>query len=318
MADRSIIKATFSGSNGDVLAARLDLPAGPIRAFALFAHCFTCTKDVLAARHIAAELAQAGVGVLRFDFTGLGASEGEFANTHFSSNVADLVLAADYLRQNYAAPALLVGHSLGGAAVLAAASSIVEAKAVVTIGSPYDVAHVLHQFSASIDDIRANGELEVKLAGRPFKIRREFIDDAQGYRLDEKIRTLGKALLVMHAPTDATVGIDNASHIFLAARHPKSFVTLDGADHLLSNPHKAAYAARVIAAWAAPYIPEVPLIPQVCDHVVVRETGAGRFQNIVISGRHHLMADEPTTIGASTVVPIPTTTSRSRSALARR
>jgi putative redox protein len=255
MTDRSMTKATFVGSSGHELAARIDLPAERIHAFALFAHCFTCTKDVLAARHIAAGLAQAGIGILRFDFTGLGASEGEFANTHFSSNVGDLVRAADYLRQNYMAPAILIGHSLGGAAVLAAASAIPEAKAVVTIGAPADVAHVLHQFSGSIDDIRAHGEAEVKLAGRPFKIRREFVEDAEGQRLDEKIRTLGKALLVMHAPFDATVGIDNASHIFRAARHPKSFVTLDGADHLLSNPKAASYAATVIAAWASQYIP---------------------------------------------------------------
>ena len=297
MTDRSSIKATFMGSGGHELAARLDLPAGPIRAFALFVHCFTCTKDVLAARYIAAGLAQAGVGVLRFDFTGLGASEGEFANTNFSSNIGDLVRAADYLRLNYMAPAILIGHSLGGAAVLAAASAIPEAKGVVTIGAPADVAHVLHQFSSSVDEIRDNGEAEVKLAGRSFKIRREFIEDAEGQRLDEKIRNLGKALLVMHAPLDATVGIENASHIFIAARHPKSFISLDGADHLLSNPKMASYAANVIAAWAAKYVPELSSSDKASDHVLVRETGAGKFQNIVVSGRHQLLADEPTEVG---------------------
>lgn len=297
MSQSSAIKATFAGSGGHELAARLDMPVGPIRAIALFAHCFTCTKDVLAARHIAAGLAAAGVGILRFDFTGLGSSEGEFANTNFSSNVEDLVRAADYLRQNYMAPAILIGHSLGGAAVLAAASRIPESKAVVTIGAPADVAHVLHQFSASIDDIRTHGEVEVKLAGRPFKIRRDFVEDAEGHRLDATIRTLDRALLVMHAPLDSTVGIDNASQIFLAARHPKSFVSLDGADHLLSSPKMASYVASVIVAWAARYIPEMPQGTQASEHVTVRETGAGKFQNYVVSGRHNLLADEPTAVG---------------------
>ncbi len=297
MSHRSTVKATFKGSGGHTLAARLDLPAGPVRAFALFAHCFTCTKDVLAARTIAAGLAEQGLGILRFDFTGLGASEGEFANTNFTSNVDDLVLAADYLRQNFAAPAILIGHSLGGAAVLVAAARIPEAKAVVTIGAPADVAHVLHQFAGSIEDIRAHGEAEVKLAGRPFKIRREFVEDAEGQMIEDKIHNLGKALLVLHAPKDATVGIENASRIFLAARHPKSFVTLDGADHLLSNPPMAAYAASVIVAWAAKYIPPMPAESDVVDHVLVRETGHGKFQNIVVSGRHRLLADEPEAVG---------------------
>ncbi len=249
------IRASFEGSAGHELAARLDLPAGLPRAFALFAHCFSCSKDIHAVRRIAAGLARAGIGVLRFDFTGLGSSEGEFANTDFTSNVEDLVRAANFLRQDFAAPAILIGHSLGGAAVLAAASRIPEAKAVVTIGAPADAAHVLHQFTSSIEAIERDGEAEVKLAGRPFRIRRSFLEDVRGQRLEEHIARLGKALLVLHAPLDATVGIENASRIFLAAKHPKSFVSLDGADHLLTSPEAAGYAAEIIAAWSSKYIP---------------------------------------------------------------
>jgi uncharacterized OsmC-like protein/pimeloyl-ACP methyl ester carboxylesterase len=293
----SVIRATFKGSAGTELAARLDLPAGSVRGFALFAHCFTCTKDILAAKRIATGLAAAGVGVLRFDFTGLGSSEGEFANTSFSSNVEDLVRAAAYLRDNFAAPNLLIGHSLGGAAVLAAAAEIPEAKAVVTIGAPADVAHVLNQFGSSLDEIRQSGEARVTLAGRQFTIKRAFIEDAGGHRLASRIATLGKALLVMHAPLDAVVGIDNASKIFLAAKHPKSFVSLDDADHLLSDAAAAAYAARVIVAWASKYLPEY--LPDAKEEtgVLIRETMQGRYQNIAVAGRHRLIADEPVSVG---------------------
>jgi putative redox protein len=276
-----------------------------VRAFALFAHCFTCTKDVLAARRIAAGLAAAGVGVLRFDFTGLGSSEGDFANTGFSSNVEDLVRAAAYLRSNYEAPTILIGHSLGGAAVLAAAEHISEAKAVVTIGAPADVGHVLRQLGGSLDQIRSEGEAEVTLAGRPFRIRRSFVEDAEMHRLEEKIRTLGRALLVLHSPRDEVVGIDNASRIFLAARHPKSFISLDNADHLLSRPKDASYAAGVIAAWAARYIPEAPAGIAEAEHVVVRETGEGKFQNLAVAGRHRLIADEPAAVGGLDTGPNP-------------
>ena len=293
----SVIRATFKGSAGTELAARLDLPAGAVRGFALFAHCFTCTKDILAAKRIAAGLAAAGVGVLRFDFTGLGSSEGEFANTNFSSNVEDLVHAAAYLRANFLAPRLVIGHSLGGAAVLAAAAEIPEAKAVVTIGAPADVAHVLNQFGGSLDEIRQRGEARVTLAGRQFTIRRTFIEDAAGHRLTSRIATLGKALLVMHAPLDAVVGIENASKIFLAAKHPKSFVSLDDADHLLSDANVAAYAARVIVAWVSKYLPADPPDAKVETGVLIRETMQGRYQNIAVAGRHRLIADEPVSVG---------------------
>lgn len=300
------IRASFKGSAGDELSARLDLPAGPPRAFALFAHCFTCTKDIFAARRIASSLAAAGVGVLRFDFTGLGSSEGEFANTNFSSNVEDLVRAAAYLRDNYSAPALLLGHSLGGAAVLVAAHAIPEARAIVTINAPADAAHVLKNFGSSLEEIRDKGEALVTLAGRKFRIRNSFVADAEQHGLAERISSLGKALLVMHAPRDAVIGIDNASKIFLAAKHPKSFVSLDDADHLISSPAAAAYAARVIEAWASKYIPEAPMAHEdETTDVLVRETGLGTYQNSIAIGRHRLLADEPVTAGGRDSGPSP-------------
>jgi putative redox protein len=302
----SVIRATFKGSAGVDLSARLELPAGPVRAFALFAHCFTCTKDVLAAKRIAAELATAGIGALRFDFTGLGSSEGEFANTNFSSNVQDIVRAAGFLRDNFSAPAILIGHSLGGAAVLAAAAEIPEATAVVTIGAPADVGHVLKQFGGSLQEIRDKGEAQVTLAGRRFSIRRTFVEDAEGQRLAERVASLGKALLVMHAPLDRVVGIDNASRIFQAAKHPKSFVSLDDADHLLSDAGSAAYAARVIAAWASKYVADAP--SERGDEtvgVLVRETAQGKYQNAVVVGRHRLIADEPVVAGGLDSGPTP-------------
>ncbi|QGZ39175.1 putative redox protein [Pseudoduganella flava] len=244
----------FMGAYGTKLAARLDAPDEPARAYALFAHCFTCGKDVFAASRIAQALTEHGIAVLRFDFTGLGASEGEFANTNFSSNVQDLLAAADYLRTHLQAPQLLIGHSLGGAATLAVADAIPEARAVVTIGAPSDPQHVTHLFRDHMDTIAAEGEAEVQLAGRPFRIRKQFLDDVAEHRLKEKIGAMRKALLVMHAPGDTTVGIENAMHIFTAAKHPKSYVSLDTADHLLTKREDAVYAARMIAAWSERYL----------------------------------------------------------------
>jgi putative redox protein len=246
-------RVTFPGSEGQKLAARLDAPDEAPRAYALFAHCFTCGKDVFAASRIAQRLTEHGIAVLRFDFTGIGASEGEFANTNFSSNVADLVAAAAHLRQACKAPALLIGHSLGGAAVLAAAAEVPESKAVVTIAAPSDPGHVVGLFRDRVPEIEAQGEAEVSLAGRPFRIKRQFLLDAAEQNLISKIGRLRQALLVMHSPRDATVDIGNATRIFMAARHPKSFVSLDRADHLLSAKPDAIYAANVIAAWAEPY-----------------------------------------------------------------
>lgn len=246
----------FPGSGGHQLAARLDAPEGPVRAYALFAHCFTCGKDVFAASRIALALAGHGIAVLRFDFTGLGASEGEFANTDFSSNIEDLVAAAGHLREHYQAPALLIGHSLGGAAVLAAAERIPEAQAVVTVAAPSDPTHVTGLFRDHLDQIETAGEAEVQLAGRPFRIKRQFLVDAAEQQLTDKIARMRKALLVMHSPHDSTVDIANAVHIFMHAKHPKSFVSLDTADHLLTVKRDAVYAATVIAAWSERYLPE--------------------------------------------------------------
>ena len=245
---------TFTGSDGQRLAARLDRPDDEPVAFALFAHCFTCGKDVFAAARIAQRLTEHGVAVLRFDFTGIGASDGEFANTNFSSNVADLVAAAAHLRQAYRAPALLIGHSLGGAAVLAAALEVPDSKAVVTIAAPSDPGHVTGLFAEHVPEIEARGEAEVRLAGRAFRIKRQFLADVAEQNLAARIARLRQALLVMHSPRDATVDISNATRIFMAAKHPKSFVSLDHSDHLLSARADAVYAANVIAAWAEPYI----------------------------------------------------------------
>jgi putative redox protein len=294
-------KFDFRSAQGHTLAALLDRPDGPVRAVALFAHCFTCGKDNKAAQRIAEGLKLHGIAVLRFDFTGLGGSEGEFANATFSSNTDDLVAAADHLRQELAAPALLVGHSLGGAAVLAAAHRVAEARAVVTINAPFDPAHITGLFRQHIDAIEAHGEIEVTLAGRPFRIRRALLDDVNGQHLSARIQTLHKALLVLHAPTDDTVGIEHATRIFTAAKHPKSFISLAGADHLLRRAGDAAYAANVIAAWVERYL-DVAANPQSTSDedpggVVVRETRRGKFQQEVIAGAHRFLADEPTTAG---------------------
>ena len=304
----------FPNASGLRLAGLLDNPLGEARAYALFAHCFTCGKDVHAAKRIAEGLTALGIAVLRFDFTGLGSSEGEFANTTFSSNVADLVAAADHLRRVKRAPAILIGHSLGGAAVLAAASAVPEARAVVTIGAPSDPAHVAGLFKDARAEIEAGGEVDVTLAGRPFRIRRAFLDDVAEQQLSGRINALHKALLVFHSPTDDIVGIDNASRIFAAARHPKSFVSLDGADHLLSRRGDAAYVANVIAAWAERYLDLAP--PEQPDRmsapgeedsgaVIVRETRHGRFEQEITVGAHRFLADEPVAVGGGDSGPNP-------------
>jgi uncharacterized OsmC-like protein/pimeloyl-ACP methyl ester carboxylesterase len=290
----------FPNAVGQKLAALLDRPPGEPRAYALFAHCFTCGKDVHAAKRIAEGLTALDIAVLRFDFTGLGSSDGEFANTTFSSNVADLVAAANELRRTRSAPAILIGHSLGGTAVLAAASDVPEARAVVTIAAPSDPTHVKGLFAHRLEEIDAKGEVEVVLGGRPFRISRAFVDDLAEHRLLDRLADLHKALLIFHSPTDATVGIENAGRIFTAAKHPKSFVSLAGADHLLSRRNDATYVANVIHAWAERYLdmPEVtPDLPDESTAVVVRETRRGRFQQQVTVGRHHFLADEPADVG---------------------
>ncbi len=301
-------KRTFPGHDGQTLAARIDLPAGKPRATALFAHCFTCTKDIFAAARIASGLAEEGIAVLRFDFTGLGHSEGEFANTNFSSNVADLVCAADYLRETETAPKLLIGHSLGGAAVLAAAAQVPEAVAVATIGAPADPAHVAHTFQPSRAEIEAKGEAEVLLAGRPFRIQKQFLEDIAAQKLEAAIGKLRKALLIFHAPRDETVGIENAGQIFAAAKHPKSFISLDDADHLLTRKSDARYVARGLSAWSRRYLGEAEAAPELKaapGEVVVREAGEGRFAQDIAAGPHRLRADEPADFGGDDSGPGP-------------
>ena len=289
----------FSNAAGERLAALLDSPIEPPRAYALFAHCFTCGKDIRAAKRIAEALTALGIAVLRFDFTGLGSSEGEFGNTTFSSNVADLIAAADALRRTRRAPAILIGHSLGGAAVLAAAADVAEARAVVTIAAPCDPTHVVGLFKDRIGEIDTAGGIDVNLAGRPFRISRAFLDDVNQQRLRDRIGALHKALLVFHSPTDDIVGIENATYIFTAAKHPKSFVSLAGADHLLSRRSDATYVANVIRAWAERYLDVVDIgrdLPSEAG-VTVQETRAGRFQQEVRTGRHRFLADEPVDVG---------------------
>ena len=290
----------FPNARGQNLAALLDRPAEEPRAYALFAHCFTCGKDVHAAKRVAEGLTALGIAVLRFDFTGLGSSEGEFANTTFSSNVGDLVAAANALRRARRAPAILIGHSLGGAAVLAAAAQVPEARAVATIAAPSDPAHVTGLLKDHVDAIHREGEVEVTLAGRPFRIRREFLADVAEQKLTARIADLRKALLIFHSPTDEVVGIDNASRIFAAAKHPKSFVSLAGADHLLSRRSDANYVANVIHAWAERYLeaPEVAVPDSGKPNtVLVRETRQGKFQQEVTVGKHRFLADEPADVG---------------------
>jgi len=292
-------------SNGLRLSGALETPESNIRCYALFAHCFTCGKDVAAASRIARALTSQGIAVLRFDFTGLGNSDGDFANTNFSSNLQDLLAASDFLRENYQAPALLIGHSLGGAAVLAMAAELPEVKAVVTIGAPHKADHVAHNFSASLEDIVSKGEALVDLGGRKSSIRKQFLDDLENQEYAD-LGKLRKALLVMHAPLDATVSIAEAESIYLEARHPKSFISLDDADHLLSRKADSEYVASNIAAWADRYLPraEAPGVSVSKGQVRVEEKDH-KFTQHVHSDSHYWLADEPVSVGGNNAGPDP-------------
>ncbi len=301
-------KVEFLSSNGDMLAARLDKPSIPVKAYALFAHCFTCSKDIFAASRIARALTGEGIAVLRFDFTGLGDSEGEFANTTFSSNIEDLVAAAQFLQQEYEAPQLLIGHSLGGTAVIAAAHDIPSTRAVVTIGAPFDVDHILKSFSANLDEIKNSGKAQVNLAGRDFTIKSEFVENAKQHSQKERLKSLKKPLLIFHSPVDESVSIDNATEIFIAAKHPKSFVSLDKADHLLTDHRDAVFVANILAAWAMRYMDvKIEAGAETQNHpaVKVEETGLSKFQQKVTAGSHVLLADEPKSVGGQDTGPSP-------------
>ena len=294
---------TFPGHAGDELAARLDLPSGPHLATAVFAHCFTCSKDIMATRRISARLTTMGYAVLRFDFTGLGHSDGEFENTNFTSNVNDLYAAVTSLTTQDMTPTLLIGHSLGGAAVLKATANLPDIKAVVTIGAPADPAHIVHNFGTSLDEIKKNGKAAVSLAGRTFTISHDFVQDVSATKLNDSLMNLQAALLVLHSPKDQTVEIKNASQIFLAAKHPKSFISLDTADHLISDPADAEYTADVISAWARKYL---PVINATSDSTVpegvlqVSEANSDGFLQDIRSGDNHsALADEPLRSGGT-------------------
>jgi putative redox protein len=300
----------FDGSDGDRLAARLELPAdGRPTAFALFAHCFTCSKNLKAAVNLTRALAENGMGVLRFDFTGLGESEGDFAETDFSSNVEDLVAAGRFLEERHAAPRLLVGHSLGGAAVLHAATRLPSVRAVATVGAPADPDHVLHLVSEAREEIEVRGKATVTLAGRPFTIKEQFLRDLESQRMEEVVSELGRALLILHSPVDRVVGVENAARLYGMARHPKSFVSLDDADHLLTEPADSRYTGRVLAAWADRYV-DVPAqvsSPQELadEERVVTRTRLGSFRTDIRIRAHGLVADEPAAVGGEDAGPTP-------------
>ncbi len=302
-------KLEFKNKAGHTLSARLDLPVdGRPLAYALFAHCFTCSKNIKAIAHISRALTREGIAVLRFDFTGLGESEGDFSDTNFSSNVDDLIRAAAFLKSDYQAPEILIGHSLGGAAVIQAAGRIPSSTAVVTIAAPADLRHLNRTLGSATETIRNHGEAEVSLAGRTFKLKKQFLDDLQFINIKEALKNLNKALLVLHSPLDETVAIENAAQIFQAARHPKSFISLDKADHLISNADDSLYAGSVIAAWALKYVgaarQHAPKGKPDAEQVITR-IGKSELVTDILADGHHLVADEPVAMGGSNLGPTP-------------
>ena len=294
-------KITFKGANGVDLAARMDLPARPPIGYALFAHCFTGSKDNLAASRISSGLAAHGLGVLRFDFTGLGDSDGDFSNTNFSSNIEDVIAAVNWMSEQEMPADVLIGHSLGGAAVLVAASQLPNVDAVVTIGAPSEPGHLMHRFSQSEREIEEKGYANLSLAGRPFTIRKQFLDDIKQARVLDAAAELKRPLMVMHSPIDREVGVENASAIFAAAKHPKSFISLDDADHLLTKKQDATEVASIISGWSRSYLsskyPDPPAPSEALQGIVVEETGWGKYQNWVVAGEHVRIAAEPESLG---------------------
>ncbi len=301
------IEASFSNQQGESLTGLLEIPVDAVRSYALFAHCFTCSKDNLAAARIARALADLGIAVLRFDFTGLGNSKGDFSSTNFSSNLQDLMAAANYLEQQYAAPTLLIGHSLGGSAVLAVAQDLPAVKAVVTIGAPATAAHIKHLLADSYHALTHQPSVQVELGGRSFNIQRQFIDDLEKYNSVAHIQSLRKALLIFHSPLDKVVSIDEAARIFTAAKHPKSFVSLDHADHLLSSPEDSQYVAEVLSAWAGRYLKteRIEVKTEAAEtstvesgSVMVRELDK-KFTREILTHQHRLISDEPIAMGGA-------------------
>ncbi len=303
----SLTKVSFLNSEKQTLSGRLELPTEQAaHNFAIFAHCFTCNKNLSAVRNISRALTNNGFGVLRFDFTGLGESDGDFEDTNFSGNVEDILSAARFLEENYAAPTLIIGHSLGGAASIFAASEINSIKAVATVGAPSNPKHVTHLLDSSIDQIKDTGLAVVKLSGRDFTIKKQFIDDLETKSLPEVAKKLRKAVLVMHSPQDTIVGVKNAEEIYISAHHPKSFVSLDGADHMLSKKEDSIYAGEIISEWAKRYI-EVPTqeILKSKHQVAVSLDADDGFTTQMKVGKHYLIADEPTSFGGNDFGPSP-------------
>lgn len=303
----NIQKINFTNAEGQQLVGRLELPVNQHpHNFAIFAHCFTCNKNLSAVRNISRELTSNGFGVLRFDFTGLGESEGDFENTNFSGNVEDLISASNYLKENYTAPTLLVGHSLGGSAAIFAGSQINSIKAVATIGAPSNPIHVQHLIKNSVEEIKTTGKASVNIGGRPFTIKKQFLEDLESNSLPNIAKKLKKALLVMHSPQDNTVGIQNAEEIYIAAKHPKSFVSIDGADHLLMLKEDSIYVGNVIANWAKRYVsvPKTESITTTHQVVASLDTADG-FSTQMKIGTHYMMADEPISYGGNDFGPSP-------------
>ncbi|MEM8584283.1 MAG: bifunctional alpha/beta hydrolase/OsmC family protein [Bacteroidota bacterium] len=304
----SLQKVSFQNMQGETLSARLSLPVDqhPF-AFALFAHCFTCSSSLRAVREISQALNLAGIGVLRFDFTGLGASEGDFSATNFSSNISDLLSAAEWLNEHHQSPSLLVGHSLGGAAVICAAHQLESVKAVATLGAPFDPAHVSHLLGEEGKaQILKDGQATIDIGGRPFTIRKQFLDDLGNYGAKEHIAHLDRALLILHSPQDRTVSIDEAAKAYHAARHPKSFVSLDGADHLLTNPADSHYAGQVIAGWSSRYLPRPASSEKdLKTRQVAARLGDQGYTTEIMVRHHHLTADEPESVGGNDYGPSP-------------
>ncbi len=295
----------FKNKEGNMLSARLELPVDQDpRVFAVFAHCFTCSKDLKAVVNISRVLTSHGIGVLRFDFTGLGESQGEFSDSNFTTNVGDIISAGTYLEKEYAAPQILIGHSLGGAAVLKAAFEMPEVKAVVGLAAPSDPFHVKNLFNDDEETIMKKGSAKVQIAGRPFKITKQLIEDLREHQILPKLKDLDKALLILHSPQDKIVGISNAREIYEAAMHPKSFVTLDGADHLLSNKEDSHYAGSIIASWVSRYI-DYEADEEEAPKGVIARTGDDGYTTMVRTGKHRFLVDEPEAVGGKNMGPTP-------------
>ncbi len=299
---------SFKNAEGIVLSGKMEFPVDrKPRYYALFAHCFTCGKDLRAARNLSLALTQSGFAVLRFDFTGLGESDGEFENTNFTSNAEDLKSACAFMAENYESPGLLVGHSLGGTAALQVASTLQSVKAVASIGAPFDPDHVLNLFAEHLDSIHEGGAVKINIGGRPFKIKRQFIKDVENGEINKSLNSdamRGKSVLVLHSPQDQTVEIENAEKIYTSARHPKSYISLDGADHLLSSKDDSLYVGKVIAAWAGRYLNKSH-VEDSSEEMVMARIDEGPFVTQILAGSHHMLADEPKKVGGDNLGPTP-------------